>query len=194
MAFRTVSLSSMLLFFLSSHSCAVEDQTKSRIDQTKPLARAFMKELMSELTSAVKKGGPAHAIGVCKEVSAEAEKEFKEKNPEILRFRRISLKPRNPLTHTPTEQERDWLSSTEKLHREGENLAPGSIEGSTTTTVLMPIVLRMSLCLRCHGDPSTFPEDLKGALEEHYPKDRAVGYKKGDFRGALAVKWKKPTP
>ncbi len=32
------------------------------------------------------------------------------------------------------------------------------------------------------------------AIAVPHPKDRAVGYKKGDFRGVLAVEWSKPTP
>ena len=191
---RILSAISFLIFIANSSAEVTEDQAQTRIEQTKPLAGAFTKELMSELTSAVKEGGPAHAIGVCKEVSARVEKDFREKNPEILHFRRISLKTRNPLTHTPTAPEREWLLSAEKRHQEGEELAPGLLEGATITTVLMPIVLKIDLCLRCHGDPSTFPNDLEAALAEHYPKDRAVGYKKGDFRGALAVEWSKVKP
>ncbi len=42
------------------------------------------------------------------------------------------------------------------------------------------------LCLKCHGEPSKDVE-FKRALAQRYPLDHAMGYKKGDIRGAVVV-------
>ena len=45
------------------------------------------------------------------------------------------------------------------------------------------------LCLLCHGTQDAISPEVKLKLKELYPKDRAVGYKEGDFRGLIRVKF-----
>jgi len=40
-------------------------------------------------------------------------------------------------------------------------------------------------CLTCHGPTESIPEDVRAALRERYPDDKATGYAVGDLRGAL---------
>jgi hypothetical protein len=42
-------------------------------------------------------------------------------------------------------------------------------------------------CLACHGDPAAMKPEVAAMLRELFPEDRAVGYKDGDFRGAVSV-------
>lgn len=170
---------------------AVADESQSPLERSKPLAQEFMKTLMKELGVAISQGGPAGAIEVCKEVSAQVENDFREKHEDILRVRRITLKTRNPELHTPTEEQRKWLEGMEQNWKEKPSPEPDVIESATMTTVLFPIAIQKSLCLMCHGDPETFSSELKESLAVHYPKDKATGYEMGDFRGALTIEWKK---
>jgi hypothetical protein len=50
--------------------------------------------------------------------------------------------------------------------------------------VLKPIAIE-PLCLSCHGDPASMKDDVKAALKQRYPADKATGYQIGDLRGAL---------
>jgi cytochrome c len=45
------------------------------------------------------------------------------------------------------------------------------------------------LCLNCHGEPGKqINEATFNAIKAKYPKDKAMGYKEGDFRGLWVVK------
>ena len=43
------------------------------------------------------------------------------------------------------------------------------------------------VCLVCHGE--ALSDDVRQALDEHYPHDRARNYALGDLRGAFSVSW-----
>ncbi|MDH4127737.1 MAG: DUF3365 domain-containing protein [Spirochaetota bacterium] len=164
---------------------------KDRMVQSKETAKEFMTYLKGELTNAIKKSGPQGAIEVCKTLSPETEKKFKEKDLEIISFRRVSLKPRNVEKHTPTQAEQEWLTKTETDMKKNIKPEPGLIESTDKTTVLLPIVIKDKKCLMCHGDPTNFGDELKAILKKNYPKDQAVNYKMNDLRGALVIEWKK---
>ena len=165
--------------------------SKDYVGQSKKLGKEFVGSLKKQLMAAIKEGGPVKAIEVCKVASPKSEAEFMEKNPEIISFRRISLKTRNAEKHTPTDNEKEWLTtSEEKLKAEG-SLKPGMISGSDNVTVLLPIVIKSEKCLTCHGDSANMPDKLKETLKKNYPNDMATGYKMGDLRGALSIVWKK---
>ena len=42
-------------------------------------------------------------------------------------------------------------------------------------------------CLGCHGSGDQIASNVKTMLNERYPEDEALGYKPGDFRGAIRV-------
>jgi len=41
-------------------------------------------------------------------------------------------------------------------------------------------------CLNCHGE--AIKPEVAAALREHYPADRATGYREGQIRGAVSIK------
>lgn len=169
----------------------VKEEKKDRLAQTKGLAKEFMKSMVSQLKAAIKEGGPVKAIGVCKKAAPKAYEEFKGKDSDILSFRRISLKVRNKKDDVPTEKEAAWLKTTEEQVKNGEKAKPGKIEESDKVTVLLPITIQKEACLKCHGDTDKMSKELIETIKANYPEDEATGYKLHDFRGALAVQWKK---
>jgi hypothetical protein len=46
-----------------------------------------------------------------------------------------------------------------------------------------------SMCLICHGDKQTMAPSAAKILAERYPDDQARGYKEGDFRGLIRIKF-----
>jgi len=163
---------------------------RDRMPQSQAIAREFSTTLRAELHKAIQDHGPAGAISVCKDISPRMEQRFAAEYPELIHLRRISLKTRNPQTHTPTPGEEQWLLSAREALREKKTVAPGLIVTRETTTVLFPIPINDPACLLCHGDPPTMMEDVKTALRANYPQDQATGYRLGDFRGALALEWR----
>ena len=43
-------------------------------------------------------------------------------------------------------------------------------------------------CLKCHGAPDQLGPGVEEAVMAEYPYDQAMGYAKGDIRGAWTVK------
>jgi hypothetical protein len=182
----------LLLPFLSQCGReSTEDISQALLRKSQPIAQEFSKVLKDELQRAIQEKGPAGGIEVCKTVSTLWEDKFSTIDPDVLRVRRISLKTRNPERHTPTEAERTWLEQQEQALRDQKTApAPTILRGESSTTVLFPIIINDALCLRCHGPQEMITDDVKQALGENYPLDRATGYQQGDLRGALAIEWK----
>ncbi|MFB3784991.1 MAG: DUF3365 domain-containing protein [bacterium] len=175
-----------------TESCAhtrVTVEGRDRMPQSKAIAQEFSTTLRSELHQAIQEHGPAGAISICKGISPRMEQRFAAEYPELIRLRRISLKTRNPQTHTPTPEEKQWLLSAQEAMRENKTVDPGLIVTRGKTTVLFPITINDPVCLLCHGDPQTMMKEVKTALRTHYPQDQATAYQLGDFRGALAIEW-----
>ena len=57
--------------------------------------------------------------------------------------------------------------------------------------VYRPIATTQS-CLACHGDPATFKPAVKAVLEKMYPGDKAVDYRRQEYRGVLRVSMTAP--
>lgn len=185
----TLGLTIIGAFFIIACNSQTKVEQVDYISKSKPIAQSFGQTLKSELNDAISIEGPAGAIEVCKSVSKMMEDDYTEKHPEIIRLRRVSLKTRNPETHTPTEKEREWLIQQEEIVASNQQPQPGVIHGRDEVTVLFPIVIDNPLCLVCHGDIQHMPDDFKETLNRNYPNDNATGYQLGDFRGAIAIEW-----
>jgi len=148
------------------------------------LTQGFMSSLKKELMTAMSEGGPANAVSVCKTTAPDIAAEYSETPG--WEIRRITGQPRNP-ENAASEYETGMLSRLAaaeappvlyewKKHPEGDS-----------TFYFFKTIRVADLCLTCHGDPATFPEELRQTLAEEYPDDQATGYAAGDFRGAFLV-------
>jgi len=170
-----------------------QKKAKERLEISQTLFQEFSMILKGELKKAISDGGPAGAIGVCKKVSMEAEEAFSAIYPDIVKVRRISLKTRNPERHTPSDDEAEYLQWAEKTWGTDPDQVSDAIiavSDSSSTKVFFPITVGDPVCIICHGLPEQIIPEIKKDLAEHYPKDQAVGYQVGDFRGAFMVEWK----
>jgi hypothetical protein len=59
--------------------------------------------------------------------------------------------------------------------------------------VYRPIATTQS-CLACHGDPEKFEPAVRDLLERRYPGDKAVDYRRQEYRGVLRVSLQAPDP
>ncbi|GAB4116611.1 MAG: DUF3365 domain-containing protein [Acidobacteriota bacterium] len=162
------------------------------ISQTgRGIASALMERLGGELQAALREGGPVHAISICSERALPLTAEITQAH-EGVSVKRVTSRYRNP-ANAPDPMEQLALQAFETAAAEGSPL-PGPLvqklrrNDGTVYRYYQPL-RAATLCLTCHGAPEQMPETLKAAIRERYPEDRAVGYKEGDFRGAIRVEF-----
>jgi hypothetical protein len=161
--------------------------------QADALATRFQAELQSRLQAAMAAGGPAGAIGVCRdEAPAIASRLSRESGWQV---RRVGTRVRNPLTGSPDAWEQAQLAQMQRRLAAGEK--PEALGIFTTVDepdgpalrYLKPIVLG-PLCLACHGPDAMQSAELRTALQRDYPHDAATGYAVGELRGAFSLRQK----
>ena len=161
-----------------------EAEKKAYREKGQKLAGQAQQSLMGAVKKALQEGGPVHAVDYCN-VEAESilDKESQEAGVQISRIARRNRNPANAL------QTRGERKAFEKL----ENLAPRfdtsllRREGSRYV-YYQPIPLRMTTCLKCHGEPEKeVAKPTLSLLAERYPEDQALHYALGDLRGAWKI-------
>ena len=173
---------------ISGGAIATEIDTGARSAESRAVVKAFLAELKGRLVSAIKEGGPTHAISVCNEQAPIIAEKISAENG--WRVARTSLKLRNP-GNAPDAWERNVLESFEARKASGED--PQKIEYAEVVQQGDVLVFRYMKaiptaeipCLMCHGDAIAKPLAIK--LDQFYPEDQARGYKAGDIRGAFTI-------
>jgi hypothetical protein len=158
-------------------------------------ARQATAELLKQLGGALKKemgsGGPASAIGVCRDLAPEISGRISRSNG--WRMTRVGTRVRNPLLGMPDAWERDTLAEFERRAGRGEayqDMVTGELveEAGGRYYRFMQAIAIKPVCLVCHGDKDTIPEAVRVKLATEYPLDRATGYRLGELRGAVSIK------
>lgn len=158
-------------------------------------ARAAASQLVQKLGSALKqelaRGGPATAIGVCRDVAPALAGELSRSSGS--RVARVSLKARNPLLGEPDAWEQQVLADFDRRAAAGEHA--DSLEYMETVDEpqgryfrYMKALPVQPLCLGCHGDAEAISKQVRAQLASAYPHDRAFGYTLGQIRGAVTIK------
>jgi hypothetical protein len=143
------------------------------------------------LTAEIAKGGPASAIGVCRDKAPQMAKAASEETGWSIR--RVSLRNRNPKA-VPDAWERAALEDFDKRAAAGESPATlekheeiVSSDGQRTYRYIRALPTQ-PLCVNCHGAPEDLAPGVAQRLHELYPDDKAVGYRPGEIRGAITIK------
>ena len=139
--------------------------------------------LKTELETALQKGGPVAALGVCRLKAPDiAARISADSNLDV---RRTSLKPRNPL-NAPNAWQVDVLRTFESRKAAGED--PSALSYSALAEGefrYMKAIPTAPVCLACHGE--VLAPEVSAKLAELYPHDQATGFRLGDLRGAFAI-------
>jgi hypothetical protein len=157
--------------------------------KAKATAQAVLDSTRALLSNELKATGAVGAIGSCSAVAMAVALEHER---EGWRVRRVSLKLRNP-ADAPEPAERAILKAWERRHRraplapETESVALVERAGRRTLRYMKPIVIGSEMCLACHAATKKISPEVRQALREWYPADKATGYKLGDLRGAISV-------
>lgn len=146
--------------------------------------------LVSELTTALAKGGPEAAVEVCHLKALPLTAEKPASLPAVVSVKRISPRLRNP-ANAPDAAEQLALDHAAALLARGETLPPLLVQrvdaaGATAPEwrVYRSIVVQPA-CLACHGNPAAQSPALRAALQQRYPHDTALNYEAGQWRGFI---------
>jgi hypothetical protein len=138
---------------------------------------AFQRQLMARLTAAMKDGGPAAAVTVCRDEAPRVAAAVARDSGVALG--RASDRLRNPVNVPPA-----WARAAVEsaAGRPAAEVRPATFDLGDRVGVLRPIVVREA-CTRCHGAREAIAPEVAKRLSREYPQDRAVGYASGDHRG-----------
>lgn len=147
--------------------------------------------LAPAMMSAMQSGGPASAVGVCKEVAPTVAARLSRESG--WQVRRVSLQPRNPLLGTPDAWEQEQLLAWQQARAKNSALAPQTVQATTSEPagVMQRYMQEITLaphCTACHGGVEQIAEPTRARLAQEYPHDLATGYAVGEQRGAFAFK------
>lgn len=152
-------------------------------------ANELVGTLLGEVQRAMKEGGPANAVRTCAEKAQPLTDKVAAAN--TVRLRRVTEKPRNPVD-APDDYERAVLRRFHDMAEAG-TLEAGTlhsevvtVEGRKVLRYMKPITIKKP-CLACHAPEEKLDAEVRAAIAERYPEDRATGYAAGDLRGAISV-------
>ncbi len=151
-------------------------------------AAALQRGLLSALSAAMREGGPEKAVTVCRDRAPEiADAVSRSEGVEV---RRTALRVRNP-KNAPDAWERETLEVFSARMAKGDD--PAGLERWALRPEDGKLVYRYmkaiptgETCLSCHGP--AVEEGLRRRILEAYPEDAAVGFVKGDLRGAFTIR------
>lgn len=188
----------LILFIITSCGRRGEKQATQKEESIKQeylqkggdIANLAQSELLRNVSSAIRKGGPGYAIDFCNMRALPLKDSLSRLNN--CQIRRISFKYRNPLDMPRSKQEKEQLEQYQLASQKGESLKPEVYLFNDRIEYYQPIIIAMEACLQCHGDPGRqIAEETLGKIKERYPDDLAIGYKLNDFRGAWKITFMK---
>lgn len=170
---------------------AAQAQDKTVLaEEGKALIQKFAGALKSELSSAIKSGGPVNAIDVCHERAPEIAASVSETSGGWT-ISRSSHKLRNP-SNAPDAFTEAAIEDFLERQNQGEaaaDLVKTEIteEGGQQVFRMVKAIPTGAVCLSCHGGAEVAPE-VEEALARLYPEDAARGFKEGEMRGVFTLR------
>jgi Protein of unknown function (DUF3365) len=169
-------------------------QTHEWLPEARTVALSVPPKLLAVLSAEIDKGGPAAAVGVCRERAPEMARSASAETGWSIR--RVSLRPRNPKA-VPDAWERAALEDFDRRAAAGES--PMTLEKAELVQENGRAVQRymralpvQQLCLQCHGAGEQLNPAVVQRLRELYPEDRGTGYSVGQIRGAMTIRRSAP--
>jgi hypothetical protein len=166
------------------------------LDRGRQVSQAFMSSLKGRLVSALEEGGPVEAIAVCHRDAAAMTADISAAHLGVIGVKRISPRWRNPANRPDPLDQATW--------RIFEAFPPAETDEPEDLVVPDPDVenrlvyyraLRMApLCLTCHGPVEEIPAEVRKALTQRYPDDRAIGFQAGELRGLVRIDFEPDVP
>lgn len=145
---------------------------------------AFQRELREALETAVASTGPAAAVEACATIAPALADRYSEATGAVVR--RTALRVRNPAAQ-PDAFEREGLVTlaARPTTAEGKPAELHRIVGGELR--YMRALPAGGPCLQCHG--TAISPEVRAAIAAIYPDDQATGFREGELRGAISIRW-----
>jgi hypothetical protein len=188
-----IILSGMIVFAACSKAPEIESkQREIYMKEGAEIVSGTGHVLTSQLKEKIASSGIVGAIDFCQIHALELTDSVA--NAYQKNVKRTALKLRNP-ANKPDVREKMVLKMMAEAHGRKETLGPVlDLHDNGAIYYYQPIMLQ-PLCLNCHGTPGKeITEETFNAIKRKYPKDKAMGFKEGEFRGMWSVRLKTPKP
>ena len=186
MKFKMITVAILSASVLTMSSAMASESTAPTAEEARGLVKMFGGELKPALQKSMKAGGPVASVEFCHSKAPEIAQSVAEKSG--WNVNRVSLKPRGA-TAQPDAWETAVLERFEAEKAAGKDVKTMEFSevvhdaGKSTFRYMKPLGTA-EVCLVCHGTNVTEP--VRAAIAKYYPEDEAMGYKKGDIRGAFS--------
>jgi hypothetical protein len=166
------------------------DVSEDQVIGMRTTAMEFVKDLKGILISQIQSNGVLQAVSVCSDTAQVLTNDFGVRKGVYIK--RVSIKNRN-VNNFPDDFEKKVLNKFELLHQNKEltgetEHAEIVQEGEFKYLRYLKPILVQAECLNCHGSETDIMPEVKQLISQEYTGDKAVGYKIGDFRGAVSLK------
>ena len=173
--------------------CACTDRSsvndQAYIDRSEVIVTELQNTLGTQLIQAMQAAGPVNALQVCQQIAQPITQQVNGDH-EGAQVSRTALRVRNPANQADTEST-SIMEFWETLLATGAAPLPPAVSHDGDTIIVHHPIMVGEACLKCHGDPASFSEDLQATLSELYPADQATGFELGQLRGAFRVEFSK---
>ncbi len=167
------------LLMLLSVFAAPLSQASTAEEQGAAMLLPFKQQLMGALKAGLEQG-PDAAIDICR---IEAPMIASNLSMGGVAMGRTSHRLRNPDNAGP-----EWATAVLEQYLEaGAELAPQTVALDDGQTGYVEPIVTQPMCLACHG--AELSPAVQAALDTHYPRDQATGFKVGDLRGIFWVSY-----
>ncbi len=182
-------------FLLTASTVFAADKTDTEhaqyLEESRKTAQEFMQTLGGALKKQLELAGAESAINVCKEIAPALARDYSIDGREV---KRVSLKNRNPVQGIPDDWEQNVLTGFDLGQQQGKPLADMEVatvrdEADGRWFRYMKVIPTQPMCLQCHGQSADISEGVRALLAKEYPNDKAVGYRAGQVRGAISIKY-----
>jgi len=188
----TLARVAFVLAMLNVSLVYAQDAPPAWVDQARSAAGQLGSHLQRVLQSTMAEQGAVAAVDVC---HLEAPQIAAGVSTGSMSVGRTALRVRNP-ENAPDAWEQQVLEQFQQRLAAGES--PDSLElfalrrqsDGQRSAHWMRAIPTQAACLACHG-PSVAPE-IKAAIDERYPDDRATGFQVGELRGAFSIQMSLP--
>jgi hypothetical protein len=180
----------LVLFTMLMASCANRPPFDEAVEVEKggSIATASFQTLMARVGAAMQEGGAAYAVSYCNLQALPLVDSLSRVHG--VRIKRTSDRLRSPHDHPDADEQRALAHFLDRLSTGNDPAPPIAWLIGDSVAYYQPIFIASPTCLKCHGTPGRELEPL--AHEEilkRYPRDLAIGYAEGEFRGLWSIRW-----
>jgi len=180
-----LAITTLLVSSLSANEMAIKQEGVKYI-------KMLGKELKTNLVAHMKADPTGvSAMGFCAGKAESITEEINAKLPKGVSVRRTALKTRSE-KNIPDVTDIEVMTAYDEKAKAGK-LDPKDIqviEKDGVTRVYKPLIIKKA-CMKCHGDEAKISPEIKAVITKVYPKDMAMNFKEGDFRGVIVSEIKK---